>query len=686
MRRSLTVMILLGTIPVLAAADDPHPFNARDLHEMQRISGPAVSPDGTRIAFTVRTTDFDADRGRTDIWTVGIDGRKARPMTTDPAGDSSPAWAPDGKNIFFLSSRSGSSQVWRIAVDGGEARPVTDLPLDVGGFILSPDGGRLAVALEVFPDCEDLECTVKRIEERESSKTTGVLYTQLMVRHWDGWKDGRRSHLFTVPVKGGDPVDVMKGMDADCPSKPFGGMEEAAFTPDGSGLVFTARNVGREEAWSTDFDLWLASVDGAGAPSCLTESNKAWDTGPVFSPDGKTLAYAAMKRPGYEADRFGIMLRSWPGGETRELAAGWDRSARSMAWSPDGKTLWVTASDVGTVDLFAVDVAGGRVRKVVERGTVRSPSATADRIVFGLDHFRSPVELYSVKPDGTDFRRLTDLNGKRLAAATMGEYEQFSFPGWNGETVYGYVFKPAEFQPDGKYPVAFLIHGGPQGSFSSQFHYRWNPQAYTGAGYAAVIVDFHGSTGYGQEFTDSIRGDWGGKPLVDLKKGLAAVLERYTWMDGNRTCALGASYGGYMIDWIAGMWPDRFRCLVSHDGTFDTRAMYFETEELWFPEWDNEGTPWDNPEAFALHNPVLHVDKWRTPMLIIQGALDFRVPETQSIGAFNALQRRGIPSEFLYFPDENHWVLRPHNSIQWHRTVLAWLDRWTGAGHQPSNP
>jgi dipeptidyl aminopeptidase/acylaminoacyl peptidase len=300
-----------------------------------------------------------------------------------------------------------------------------------------------------------------------------------------------------------------------------------------------------------------------------------------------------------------------------------------------------------------------------------------ERIVFARDDLTSPVELYTVGAGGEDARRVTKINDDRVSAARMGQPEQFAFAGWNGEKVYAYVVKPVDFDSGRNYPVVFLIHGGPQGSFGNDFHYRWNPQAYAGAGYAAVMVDFHGSTGYGQEFTDSIRGDWGGKPLVDLQKGLAAALKRYPWMDGERVCALGASFGGYMVNWIAGSWPDRFRCLVNHDGNLDERMAYYDTEELWFPEWDHEGTPWTNPEGYEKHNPVNYVANWKTPMLVVHGALDYRVVDTQGISTFTTLQRLGIPSKLLYFPDENHWVLQPANSIQWHDTVIEWLDRWT---------
>jgi dipeptidyl aminopeptidase/acylaminoacyl peptidase len=652
-----------------------HPFSVHDMLAMDRVSDPRVSPDGKWIVFVLRKTDLEANKGRTNLWLVGTDGTNLRRFTTHPENDSNPRWAPDSKSVWFISDRSGSSQVWRIRIDGGEAEKQTGQPLDVGNLVISPDGRYIAFTMEVFPDC-NATITKQRLEQLKQQKTTGRIYERIFVRHWDTYKDGRRSRLFVMPTDGGDAIDVMPTMDADTPSKPFGGPEEITFTPDAKAIIFSAKSVGREEAWSTDFDLYSAPVDGSAPPKCLTESNRAWDTLPVFSPDGKTLAYLAMARPGYESDRFRIVLRRWPGREERVLAESWDRSPSSLCWSADSKTIYATAANTGQKSLFAIDVKTGKVHTVVKYGTVRSPAVAGSRIVYALDHLQSPAELYSVRPDGTDVRRITEINSEKLSCVRMGEYEQFSFSGASGETVYCYVVEPVDLDANKEYPVAFLIHGGPQGSFGNTFHYRWNPQAYAGAGYAAVMVDFHGSVGYGQAFCDSIRGDWGGKPLEDLQKGLAAALGRYPWMDSDRVGALGASFGGYMINWIAGNWPGRFKCLVNHDGNIDERMAYFDTDELWFPEWDHVGTPWDNPESYEKHNPVNFVKNWKTPMLVIHGALDFRVPETQGLGTFNALQRLGIPSKLLYFPDENHWVQKPANSILWHEAVLGWLDQW----------
>lgn len=680
----VTILLMLGLPGGMSAvySQETHPFTVHDLLAMDRISETQVSPDGKWAVFTLRKTDLEANRGRTDLWLVGVDGAGLRQLTSHPGSDFSPAWSRDGKSIWFLSTRSGSAQVWRIAIDGGEAEQKTNLPFDAGTFQLSPDNALLAVTMEVFPECETLDCTQKRDKEIASRKASGRIYDKLFIRHWDTWKNGKRSHLFVLPAAGGEAIDLMKGMDADCPSKPFGGSEEYTFTPDSKGLVFTARVAGREEAWSTNFDLYFVPVDGSAKPKNLTESNPAWDTTPVFSPDGKTLAYLAMKRAGYEADRFRIVLKSWPAstssaGAERVLTEAWDRSPGGITWATDNKTIYTIAGNLGQHSLFAIDAASGNVRTVVEKGSVRSVGLAGNRLLFGMDHHRSPVELYSVALNGSDVRAVTRINAGTLAKVRMGESEQFTFKGWNDETVYAYVVKPADFDPNKKYPVAFLIHGGPQGSFGNDFHYRWNPQTYAGAGYAAVMVDFHGSTGYGQAFCDAIRGDWGGKPLEDLQKGLAAALAKYPWLDGERVAALGASYGGYMINWIAGNWSDRFKCLVNHDGNLDERLAYYDTEELWFPEWDHMGKPWENPENYEKHNPVNYVQNWKTPMLVVHGGRDFRVVETQGISTFTALQRRGIPSKFLYFPDENHWVLKPQNSILWHETVLGWLNQWT---------
>jgi dipeptidyl aminopeptidase/acylaminoacyl peptidase len=663
-------------VPV-AAAGASHPFTVEDLVTFQRVGAPSPSPDGNWIVFPLRSTDLANTTGLTSLWITRPDGTGLSQLTFPPGDDAEPCWSPDSSAVYYLSTRSDSSQVWKITVPGGDTVQVTDLPLDVSNLKISPDGKNLAFSLEVFPGTSYAE-TAARLNATGTQNPSGMVYDNLPVRHWDTYDDGRRNHVFVMPLSTGKPVDVMNAMDADSPSKPSGGSEEYTFTPDNAGIVFAAADTGKEEMWSTEHSLYYAPVSGASRQVNLTPGNKAWVTRPVFSPDGKTLAYFAMARPGYESDRYHIMFRSWPYGEAREVAASWDRSPDSLTWSPDGKTLYVTAMDRGNSGLFAIDPATGVVRTLVGKGYVSSVSTAGNNLVYSLSNQTMPADLYTIDPDGKAAVQITQVNRDHLAGVRMGEYEQFSFSGWNNETVYGYVVKPVDFDPAKKYPVALLIHGGPQGSFADEFHYRWNPQAYAGRGYAVVLIDFHGSTGYGQAFTDSIREDWGGKPLLDLHKGLDAALERYPWMDGDRVSALGASYGGYMVNWIAGVWPDRFRCLVTHDGVFDTRYAYYSTDELWFDEWERNGTPWENPEAYSRFNPAEHAAAWKTPMLVIQGGKDYRVPDTEGLGVFTVLQRRNIPGRLLYFPDENHWVVKPQDSILWHHTVLDWLDQWNG--------
>jgi dipeptidyl aminopeptidase/acylaminoacyl peptidase len=687
----LAVVCLLtafgGAPPAHAAAA---PFTIEDLVRLKRVSDPQLSPDARRVLYVQRETDMDANKGRTSLWLLDLERPGATPqrLTDGKGNDSSPRWAPDGQTLYFLSERSGSSQVWRLSLASGEARRVSDYPLDVGTLKVSPRGDVLALSMDVFPDCADLACNRARLDARAKDKATGRLYDRMFVRHWDTWSDGTRTHLFCARLAAdgaaGIPVDVSRALDADVPGKPFGGDADYAFSPDGKSVVLSARIAAHSEPWSTNFDLFQVPVDGSAAPVNLTASNPAWDAQPVFLPNGD-LAWLAQDRPGFESDRFHVVLKSAATGTVRALTASWDRSVGHLAAAVDGKHLIVSVEELGQAVLYSIDVASGKPVRLTGSGEVTDFSVARERIVYGLEGLGGPADLYSLPLKGGAAHRLTDVNHDLLAARALSEFEQFSFKGWNDETVYGYVVKPYGFEPGKRFPVAFVVHGGPQGSYANTWSYRWNAQAFAGHGYAVVSIDFHGSTGYGQAFTDSISGDWGGKPLVDLQKGLAAAIERYPWLDGERACALGASYGGFMMNWIEGNWPDRFRCIVSHDGVFDQRMMYYATEELWFPEWEMRGTYYDAPQLYEKFNPVSFVSRWRTPMLVIHGEQDFRIPVTQGLGVFTALQRRGIESRLLVFPNENHWVLKPADSVQWYHTVLEWLDtHLKNSPHQPS--
>ena len=685
-RLSALSLALLAASSLQAA---PRGLDVRDLVTFERVSEPTLSPDANALVYALRQVDFAANKATTSLWIMPAKpGATARKLSPEGANGVNPQWSADGTSVYFLSSKSGSMQVWRAPATGGDAQPVTSYALDVGSYRLSPQGDALALSLEVFDDCGNLACTKQRLDETAAKKSSGVVFNQLFIRHWDAWFDGRRNQLFTAKLDSdgravAEPTRVSRGIDGDVPSKPFGDASEYAWSPDGKSLAFNARIAGRTEAWSTNFDIFLAPADGSAAPRNLTESNPAWDAAPVFSADGKTLYYRAMTRPGFEADRFALMAMDLAKGSTRELAPRWDASADGIVLSRDGKRLYTTAYEQGRHPLFALRLDNGEVEGVAGEGKIEAFDVRGNTLVFSRSTLQGPAQLFLARADGSKARQISHFNADSLADIRFGAFEQFAFPGWNDETVHGYVVKPWNFEPGRKYPTAFIIHGGPQGSMDNSFHYRWNPQTYAGQGYAVVFIDFHGSTGYGQQFTDSISGDWGGKPLVDLQKGWAHALAKYDFLDGSKACALGASYGGYMINWIAGNWFDAdgnspWKCLVNHDGVFDARSMGYSTEELWFDEWEHGGTPFDKPAEYEKFNPVNHVSKWKVPMLVVQGQLDFRIPAEQGIATFTALQRRGIDSKFLYFPDENHWVLKPHNSVLWHDTVNAWLKQHLG--------
>jgi dipeptidyl aminopeptidase/acylaminoacyl peptidase len=676
----------------------PHPFDISDLVMMDRVSDPQLSPDGQDAAFSVRSTDYAANKGHNAIYVQDLSGASDKPIKVVATG-SSPRWSPDGHSLYYLAPADGVAQLWRLNLPTGKrgldlrtapaAEQVSHGQLDIDAYKLAPDGKSVLLSYAVFTDCNDLACTKERLDGRAKDKSTGTIYQRLFVRHWDTWSDGRRSQLFLARFGAdgklsAEPILLSRGIDGDVPSKPFGDDSEFAFSPDGNTVYFSVRIAGSSEPWSTNFDVYKVPADGSAMPQNLTVANKAWDAYPVPSPDGKTLYYLAMKTPGFEADRFGIMAMDLATGATHEIDPSWDRSAGSMRISADGKTLFVTADDEGQHPLFAVDAASGKVDKLVGNGAVSDYSIAGKRILLARDDLKHPSDLYLLHTGSRDLKQVTRLNTERLKTAKMGDVSFFTFKGWNDEAVQGYVVKPVNYMAGHKYPVAFIIHGGPQGAMNNDWSYRWNPQTYAGQGFAVVTINFHGSTGYGQAFTDSISGDWGGKPLVDLKLGWQAALDKYGFLDADRACALGASYGGYMTYWIAGVWNRPWKCLVDHDGVFDTRMMYYSTEELWFEEHENGGAQFDVPENYEKFNPVNHVKDWHVPMLVVHSGHDYRIPITQGLGAFTALQRQGIPSEFLTFPDENHWVLKPQNSVQWHETVTRWLKKWTAPDTLPA--
>jgi acylaminoacyl-peptidase len=700
LRWFVAVVMLLPALALAATSGAnaaSRPFTVNDLMLLERVSSPRLSPDGRWVVYQLLETDLAADRSMSSLWIspvpearVSSEPRIARRLTAPGVSSFSPRWRADGKMLFFLSTRSGITQVWRLDMAGGEAQAATHGPLDVGNFAISPDGRHLVVSMRVFPDCDTLDCTRKRVDERSAHRNNPQLFERVFVRHWDAWDDGTRSQLFAYGlgeqgVADGAPLWLTRGMDADIPSRPFGDDSEWSFTADSREVIFAARIAGRNEPWSTNFDLFLVGLDAAEPPRDLTADNPAWDTGPAVSPDGRMLAYRAQKRPGFESDRFAVMLMDLATGATRELDPAWDRSALTLRWAPDGRIVYALAEDTGQRRLFEIEVATGRVMPLTDQGTVRGFDVSRGSIVYALDNLAMPAELFRIDLQHGTVVQFSHHSSARLAGLELGEYQAFSFRGWNDELVHGYVIKPAGYQPGRKYPAVLLIHGGPESSLSNEFQYLWNAQSFAGAGYGVVMIDFHGSTGYGQAFTDAIRGHWGDRPLEDLQKGWSYALKTFPFLDSTRACALGGSYGGYMINWMEGNWHSdagapAWKCLINHDGVFDSRMMAYSSDELWFEEWEHQGAPYEQPQNFERFNPIDHVADWAVPMLVIHGALDYRVPLEQGIATFTALQRRSIPSQFLYFPDEGHWVLKPQDMVRWQEQVEAWLKRWTTAG------
>lgn len=684
LRYALLPLCLLTAMPSLAATRG---LDVRDMIALDRVSSPLLTADGGNVIFAKRVVGTDS-KASTGLYIRNLRTRDmAPPKPLTPAGwnVNSAALSADGQTVYFLSAKNGSQQLYAQPTTGGTPRQLTDFPVDVDSFHVSPQGDRVAFSSGVFQDCgSDLACTSKKLDAHKARKNTGEVFDTLFVRHWDTWADGRRNTLFVAPlpvakaaaVKGASAISAT--LAGDAPSKPFGGNDDFTWSPDGKSVVAAIRVAGKQEPWSTNFDLYRLDAEGNQAPVNLTAANPAWDAGPVFSADGKTLYYRAMKRPGFEADRFGLMAMDVATGKTREIAPKWDRSAGEIVLSGDGTLIYTSADDMGEHRLFGVDIATGTAEVVADGGSIGSPVIAGTTLAYTKNSLKSGDQIIVAAFDGANPREITPSAGEMLPDVAFGDYEQFQFKGWNNETVHGYVVKPYNYQEGKSYPVAFLIHGGPQGSFGNGWSYRWNPQTYAGQGYAVVMIDFHGSTGYGQAFTDAISQHWGDRPLEDLQKGWVAAQKQYPFLNGDKACALGASYGGFMVNWIAGNWNEPWKCLVNHDGVFDQRMMGYATEELWFTEWEQGGTPYAKAANYEKFNPVNHVADWKKPILIVHGQLDYRIPVEQGLAAFTAAQRQGIESKFLYFPDENHWVLKPQNSVQWHDTVNGWLKQHIG--------
>jgi dipeptidyl aminopeptidase/acylaminoacyl peptidase len=670
---------LCGTAPSARAQSPKRTIAVDDLLAVHRLSDPQISPDGKWVAYSVATPDVPANHMAKTIWLVGIDGGAPRQLAS--AGER-PRWSPDGSKIAFLSTANGASQIASITLGApGEPHAITSLPAGVDNELWSPDGNSIAFVSNVYPDCADQACDAQRDAEKANSKIHPRVYDRLLFRHWTAWWDGKRSHLFVIPAAGGTPKDLTPGADYDVPPFTLGGPEAIGFSPDSKELCFTA-NTDRDQATSTNGNLFTVPTDGSSAPAAIT-TNPGDDWGPVYSPDGKYIAYLAQMQAGYESDRWRLMLYSRADRKHINLTEKLDRSIGSFLWTPDSRNIYFQSEEHAEIPIFeisadpsiAASASAPAVKAILKDAAYPDFQLSADgkTLVFTRGTLAAPAGLFASDATGGNVRELAQPNAPLLSQLDLAPAEPFWFAGAGGTKVEGLLLRPPNFDARKKYPMLLLIHGGPQGAWQDEWSYRWNPEVMAAPGYVVVMINPRGSTGYGSRFTEEITRDWGGKVYTDLMNGVDAAIAKYPFIDGSRLAAAGGSFGGFMIDWIA-THSGRFKCLISHAGPYDTRSMY-ATEELWFQEWEYGGTPWEHPELYDKWSSEKFagaLGKFKTPTLVIGGELDF-IPYTQELEFFTALQRQGVPSKLLIFPDEGHWVLKPQNSQFWYHTFQDWL-------------
>jgi dipeptidyl aminopeptidase/acylaminoacyl peptidase len=680
-----SIFLLTTILSPIALAQSKRPMTFDDLMSIKRVADAQISPDGKYVAYVVADIDKNANRGKRSVCIKPAAGDAQTRCITSNGNNDTPRWSRDGKYLAFISSRDGAPQIYLAETQslltnaaGDNARKATGVPDGVADFIWSPDGKMFAFTTEVYPECRDLKCTAEKGEAAETGKVKAVVADRLLFRHWNSFRRGKRSHLFVVSVDGGDPRDLTPG-DYDVPPFSLGDPTAYDFSPDSQEIVF-ARNTEKVEAVSTNNDLFIVSISG-GEAKRITGNNAGSDTTPRYSPDGRWIAYRSQARNGYEADRFRLMLYDRKTGASKDLSAGFDRWVGEFVWTSDSQKIYIVAEDRGRelIGLASIGESGG-IKPIIEKTASSGITISGDgkTLAFTRSSLIMPTEVYKANADGSSVTQLTRTNAELMAQLDLNAAEDFEYVGALKARVHGFIVKPPQFDKSKKYPMALLIHGGPQGAWLDNWGYRWNAQMWAARGYVAVLINPHGSTGYGQAFTEQISGDWGGAVYEDLMKGVDHVIKQ-GYIDPARLGAAGGSYGGYMVNWIMGH-TDRFKALVSHAGVYNLTSMYGATEELWFTEWEFKGNPWDNPELYTKWSPHRFARNFKTPTLVIHGELDYRVPIGEGLQLFTALQRRGVPSKLLYYPDEGHWILKPQNSELWFKTVLDWFDQWLKPG------
>jgi dipeptidyl aminopeptidase/acylaminoacyl peptidase len=668
------VPVLLLVLASLASAQK-RTYAIEDLLKVRRVDNPRVSPDGRHVVFTIGDVNYDANRVVTQIYVTSIDGGEIKRLTSAESSSTAPSWSPDGKKIAYTNG----GQIWVMDHDGDHKEQVTKISTGAAGPVWSPDGKWIAFTSDVYADCNgNDECNKKRDEQADQSKVKAHIITRLLYKHWDEWRDLKRTHVFVVSSKGGTAREITTG-DFDSPPYAASSAVDYSFSPDSTEIAFL-RNPDKVEATSTNSDIYVMNL-ASGAVKNITQRNHGYDVGPIYTRDGKLIIYRSQATAGFEADRWRLMAYDRATGASTELTKGFDQQVEGVTLSPDGNSVYITANERGKEPIFKLPITGGVPQKVVPNVYATNVQITPDggRFVFVASTIAKPSEIYTANVNGSGVNALTSVNAQLMSSANLKPAEDVEWTGALGHKIHGYIVKPNNFDPNKKWPLLVLIHGGPQGAWNDNWGYRWNPEVFANAGYVVFTPNPRGSTGYGQQFVNEISGDWGGKAFVDIMNGVADVLRRNPYLDRNRVGAAGASYGGYMINWILGHNNDprfRFKVLVSHDGVYNLESMYGATEELWFPEWEFKGTPWTNPAMYSRWSPNNFVQNFNTPILIIHSELDFRVPLGEGMQLFTAVQRKGIDSKFLSFPDEGHWVLKPPNSDLWYHTVLDWIDKY----------
>jgi dipeptidyl aminopeptidase/acylaminoacyl peptidase len=673
--RFIAAAMLAGGVVTLLAppssllAQTKQPITFEKFLALQISGDPRLSPDGSTVAFTVTVPSLQENKNISRVWIVPVAGGVPRQLTSGPGSDLAPRWAPDGRSVAFVSTRSGSPQVWRAEIASGISTQITSIESGVNDFLWARGGASLYVISDVKWPVEGQEID----RENGPYPTQARIWDDLFYRHWNEWRVGLRSHVLRVGVDDKSVKDLTP-IDRDVPTLALGGNDLAA---DGSGDLAVVYNNEPDVAQTTNNDVFLIHPDGRLREQITTRRGN--DHSPSFSPDGRLIAYLSMETPGFEADRQQLMLYDRAGRQHRALTGSWDVNVQSIAWAPNARTLVLEIEERGYHNLYTLDIASMRRTRIVSGGLNSNPQVSSDgnRVVFLRQTATLPPEVFTVGIDGNGLRSVAPLNTAALAGLDLAPLESFSFIGALGDSVQAWLLKPPAFNPAKKYPLLYIVHGGPQVPMLDYWGARWNYHMFASHGYVVAVVNFHGSPGWGQQFVNSITKHWGDYPYEDLMKGLD-VVAALPYVDSTRMGAAGASYGGYMINWMQGH-TDRFKAMVSHDGIFNLASAQGATEELWFPNHEFGPGGVTNPETRAMldrWSPHMFAEHWKTPMLVVHGQQDYRLELSEGLQAFTALKVRNVPARMLFFPDEGHWVLKARNRRIWWDTVLGWLDKY----------